>query len=424
MNGGSARRWRVCGAGGLAVAMVLAGVAAPAKAAAPRQDGIVQLDLGLDGAQPNGWSRVSQVSADGRYALFISSASNLVPGDVNGDYDAFVRDLRTGRIEQVSVADNGEQVGAGEAAISAGGRYVAFSSVVAPGGPGSPDSSSWKIFVRDRWTGHTEQITTGAGDFESPAISGNGRYVAYTSDQRHIHVTDRWKKTTRLVTAAPDGSPADQRSDEPVISADGTTVGFRSRATNLLPRAQAATVAASRSAPPRHPFHFYTWNARTGRIQGASIDPAGALRETLLHATLSPNGRYALFRTRERNGADSDATHDELYVRDLWRGRTTKAARPLPGTQTVSDIYGGTMTADNRWVFFASGADNLAPGDTNRDPDIFRRDLWTGRTTRIDMTENDPVLTWSPDSLTTDSRGTVAIFDKVGKVYARRLPRS
>ncbi|MEV4869201.1 hypothetical protein [Streptomyces syringium] len=73
-------------------------------------------------------------------------------------------------------------------------------------------------------------------------------------------------------------------------------------------------------------------------------------------------------------GTDPDAVHKELYVRDLRLGTVTKAATPLPGTKTVLDSFRATMTADNRWVFFASDADNLVPGDTNGVSDIFRRD--------------------------------------------------
>ncbi|WP_370417289.1 hypothetical protein AB8O64_01065 [Streptomyces sp. QH1-20] len=112
--------------------------------------------------------------------------------------------------------------------------------------------------------------------------------MAYSSDRsdlvpgeqpgpgRNIYVTDRWKGATRLVTADADGSPADNASYEPVISADGTTIAFRSKATNLLLRGRTpAALAGSKPAPARHMFLFYVHDARTGRIQGASVDPAG-----------------------------------------------------------------------------------------------------------------------------------------------------
>ncbi len=174
---------------------------------------------------------------------------------------------------------------------------------------------------------------------------------------------------------------------------------------------------------PSPPQRFYVWNAHTNRIRGASVDPAGALRPASLDATLSLDGRYAVFSTPEPNGpgtpdaTDSHTEHTELYVRDLWRGKTEKVARPLPNTVVTGDSHNGTMTADGRSVYFASTADNLTPGDTNQATDVFRRDLRTGRTERTDMTG----VAWTPGSLRVNSFGTTALFEEVGKVYALRL---
>ncbi|MEW2524175.1 hypothetical protein [Streptomyces sp. NPDC047071] len=427
-SSGSGRRWRRRGGCVLAASVLLAW-AAPQAQAEPGGDGVVQVDLGLDGAQPDNWSQARGISADGRFALFTSLASNLVPGDTNRLYDVFVRDLRSGRTERVSVGDDGAQLdgSTSEAGISADGRYVAFSSDAPGVAPGQPTGGGEKVFVRDRTAGRTELVPT-EGNSGSPAISGDGRYVAYHSGRRDISVVDRRTGATRVVTTGADGSPADNASADPVISADGATVGFRSKATTLLPRGQARSGAepggapASKPPPGRHTFPFFAYDARTGRVQKASVDATGALRDAHPYATLSPDGRHALFRVFEPNGPDMDGSHVELYVRDLRRGTTTRAAPPLPGTRTVHDAYRGTVTADGRQLFFGSGADNLVPGDTNQAVDVFRRDLLTGRVERISVTGGGTEISWTPNSLSVDGLGTAALFDGGGRVYLLRLP--
>jgi Tol biopolymer transport system component len=91
-----------------------------------------RLTAAHDGAEPNDDSMSSSphLSADNRYAVFTSAASNLVPGDTNGMADAFVRDLRTGAVQRVAVAGDGTQPNGrtGLLAIDASGRTVSFDS--------------------------------------------------------------------------------------------------------------------------------------------------------------------------------------------------------------------------------------------------------------------------------------------------------
>src|SRR6266516_156353 len=89
-----------------------------------------RLDVSSSGRQANGAGDPDAVSADGRYVVCDSGAATLVRGDTNHSGDVFVHDRRTGRTTRVSVSSSGRQAnnGAGGAAISASGRYVAFSS--------------------------------------------------------------------------------------------------------------------------------------------------------------------------------------------------------------------------------------------------------------------------------------------------------
>jgi Tol biopolymer transport system component len=113
---------------------------------------IRRLSESATGAEADGGSGAASISVDGRYAVFLSAATNLVPGDTNGVDDVFVKDLRSGRIERVDVAADGTQgtFPAAHPAISADGRYVVFDG---PGGlvPG-PNPSDSAMYEVDRRT--------------------------------------------------------------------------------------------------------------------------------------------------------------------------------------------------------------------------------------------------------------------------------
>ena len=149
--------------------------------------------MATDGTQANGDSASPAISADGRYVAFGSDASNLVPGDTNGTSDVFVRDLRSGTTQRVSVATDGTQANgdSDSPAISADGRYVAFASYASNLVPGDTNGTA-DVFVRDLRSGTTRRVsvatdgTQANGDSGSPAISADGRYVAFESDASNL----------------------------------------------------------------------------------------------------------------------------------------------------------------------------------------------------------------------------------------------
>ncbi|MFJ3219892.1 TolB family protein [Kitasatospora sp. NPDC086801] len=450
------RRWLARTGSVLVAAAVAAGTALPAAEARPSGE-TARVSEGLNGAQPDGFSYALGLSLDGRAALFSSSATNLVPNDTNGVTDLFVRNLWTKRIERVSVADDGSQLNAetAEGTISGDGRYVTFSTTATNAVPGQPHHES-DVFVRDLWTGHTELVTAGGTTSTddqtirnafSPSLSWDGRYVTYSSDRTdlapgvhrgkfNIYVTDRWTHTTRLVTTGADGGTADNNSFRPTISADGSTIGFTSRAGNLLPPDQPAATAtdaptglsdtaeAAEAAAPARPaagaeprltgpryYPFFVWNAHTGRTSAGSIDETGAFRGTGLDNRISLDGRYAIYSLPVFGGGDAPhRTRLDVYARELATGKLTKVSATPPGTTTTKSSSNGVMTLDDRWVYFDSDADNLVPGDTNQQTDVFRRDLRTGHTELVSRAQDGSQSTGASYGPAIDALGLTTIF--------------
>jgi uncharacterized repeat protein (TIGR01451 family) len=276
------------------------------------------------GAQGNGHSGGPSISADGRFVAFESLASNLVAGDTNGEVDIFVHDRVTRQTTRVSLSSTGTEgsngyYGSRSPAISADGRCVAFqsdaSNLVADDTNGVPD-----IFVRDRSTGQTTRVSVDSAGAQSnqysysPAISANGRYVAFVSSS-HIFVHDWGTHQTTRVSVDSAGNPGNGPSYwAPSISADGRFVAFDSAADNLV---------------------------------------AGD--------------------TNER---------PDVFVHDRGTHRTTRVSMDSAGAQSNGWSYNPAISADGRWVAFQSDASNLVAGDTNGKLDVFVRDRLLNQATR------------------------------------------
>jgi Tol biopolymer transport system component len=159
--------------------------------------------IGLAGAEGNSESALSSVSSDGRYVAFTSAASNLVANDTNGTWDIFVRDRQAGETHLIS----GTQEGASgnnrslQSSISADGRYVVFGSE-ASDLVSNDSNGKWDTFVRDRLGGSTELLSVsssgmqGDGDSGYPTdigpsfISMDGRYVVFLSQATNLVAGD------------------------------------------------------------------------------------------------------------------------------------------------------------------------------------------------------------------------------------------
>jgi Tol biopolymer transport system component/subtilisin-like proprotein convertase family protein len=179
-----------------------------------RRTGVTErVSVSSDGTEANGASRHVSLSTDGRFVAFDSGADNLVPGDTNGTTDVFVHDRRTGQTERVSIASDGTQ-GDGFSqlpSLSADGRFVAFESFATNLVPGDSNGQP-DIFVHDRLTGVTELVTVAAdggpgnqSSYGFPlAISGNGLVVAFESNATNLVQPDASGSVRDLFVRGPD----------------------------------------------------------------------------------------------------------------------------------------------------------------------------------------------------------------------------
>jgi Tol biopolymer transport system component len=348
-------------------------------------------------AEGNADSIVPSLSADGRYVVFQSAASNLVPGDGNGIQDVFVRDRVAGTTERVSVDSAGLQ-GNGPSgiaplvgAISADGRYVAFQSLATNLVPG--DTNGWQdIFVHDRQTGVTERVSVdsagseGNGGSEAGAISADGRFVLFASDAdnlvagdtngfRDLFVHDRASGTTERVSVDSAGIQGDSPSFVGVISGDGRYVAFESGSTNLVP--------GDTNFGPDVFIHDRT----TGATTRVSVDSDGFEADVGgFQPAMSPDGRYVAFQTPATNlvPGDTGFTFD-IFVHDRATGLTERVSVDSDGMQGNGHSFQAQLSADGRYVAFMSDATNLVSGDTNGAPDVFVHDRTTGITERVSL---------------------------------------
>ena len=191
------------------------------------------------------------ISADGRFVAFASNATNLAPG-FGGFPDVYVRDRQAGTTERIGVDPTGGQGDSAsfEPAISADGRYVAFRSFASDLVPGDTNGQV-DIFVRDRGTATTRLASIGTapadGDSEEPSISPNGRFVAFTSGAgnlvpgdsnglRDVFLRDLAAGRITRVSLGNAGTQGNGDSFGPAVSATGRFVAFATAAGNLVPR--------------------------------------------------------------------------------------------------------------------------------------------------------------------------------------------
>lgn len=308
-----------------------------------------RVSVGAGGAQADGGSGNPSLSADGRYVAFFTVAPNLL---TNGQSAGLVlHDRQTGANEIVDVNTAGEPADSSgnEPAVSADGRYVIFTSdasnLSTDDTTPSPEGTDSDVFLRDRQTNTTELISddvpgslqTSLNGFQP--ISADGRYVAFESiyfapgaefASEDAFVRDRQAQTTERVSVGARGDGQDSVSGA-AISGDGRYVAFASDSTNIV-----STTA------PNGRFHIFTRDRQAATTEKSSVNSAGVeANNDSLQATLSGNGRYVAFSTGATNLVAGDTNgRVDGFVRDR-QGTGGSTPPPPPGGGSGGGSGGG-----------------------------------------------------------------------------------
>jgi Tol biopolymer transport system component len=399
----------------LAALLIAVAALAGAATAAPGLTELVSVrSNGKQGDGISGRASAPSTSANGVIVAFDSSATNLVGGDTNGAVDVFVRDRSSGSTERVSVSSKGKQANSSSTgpAVSGDGRFVAFASSATNLVSGDTNGRI-DIFVHDRLTGETTRASVAAdgtqGDNNSigtAAISADGRFVAFASDAsnlvpepafgRQVYVKDLVTGAIERVSVDKHGNPAQGFTTPPAISGDGRFVAFASGASNLVPRDTNAAL------------DVFVHDRETGATERVSVDSAGGEGDgSSFIPDLNGDGRFVTFASEATNLVPGDTNgFRDVFVHDLLTGATERVSVDSAGGEANGQsigpgirgglAFGSRISADGRLVAFDSIATNLVPDDTNtcgpfytdvpgQCPDVFVHDRLTGETVRVSV---------------------------------------
>lgn len=387
-----------------------------------------RISMGYDGAQANADSGVGvtgdfggnslSISRNGRYVVYSSEASNLVPNDTNGTFDVFRYDRVTGTTTRVSLNSSGTQGNAvsDQPSISRDGRYVAFRSFANNLVTGDTNTVS-DIFVRDMVTGTTVRVSVDSlgaeadGPSYTPMISPStsGRFVVFASDATNLVAGDTNNRTdiflhdrdvsgdgtpdqagdilTERASLSDGGAQLTGRSFSPSVSADGLYVAFASAATNAV------------AGDTNGVIDIFLRDRSTPTTLRLSVDQTGGVEANRrsFRPSISADGMYVAFETAASNLLPGDMNGlRDIYVADRTDPRELrKVTFGYDGTEANGDSFWPALSEDGRHTVFASDANNLVRRDTNNLRDVFVHDREAepppGPTLIIPQEEIDPV---------------------------------
>jgi Tol biopolymer transport system component len=301
------------------------------------------------------------ISDSGRAIAFVTS-DYLTADDHDGTWDVYVRDTRRRHTALMSVSPNGDQdyCGSNSPQVSGDGRYVAYSGCAEPPVvPPPPGTVATKIYVKDRTTGALEHV----GIREEAGIQGGG-FQLLDYDASHVVfwcfpspeftvsvcVQDRHTGNTTLVSVATDGQTVDGFPVPASISDDGRLVAFTAPFAAVVPG-----------------------STDTRRQLFVRDVAAGATSAVVIDATVLPgdlDGRLSGDGTAAVVWQTAPPYH--VVHKDLITGAVQRVDQAASDVVTSPTTYGfARISDDGDVVAFQSSSDTLVPHDMNHHDDVF-----------------------------------------------------
>ena len=327
-----------------------------------------------NGTEANGPSFLPAISSDGSTIAYSSEASNLVPGDTNSSSDVFAYDVTPGTTTRISVDSNGNQADFGgfRAAISGDGSTIAYESTATNLVAGDTNGD-YDVFAYDVTTGTTTRISVDSSGNQGnsyswqPTISADGSIIAYTSDASNlvagdtngtfdVFAYDVTTGTTTRVSVDSNGNQANDQSSSPAISGDGSTITYVSQASNLVPGETNGT------------YDVFAYDVATGTTTLISIDSNG----NSYAPAVSADGDTIAFSSDSSDLVESDTngTYD-VFAYDVTTGTTTRISVDSNDLQADGPSEGPSVSDGGATITYESDATNLVGDDTNGAYDVF-----------------------------------------------------
>ncbi|MBI3847877.1 MAG: PD40 domain-containing protein [Planctomycetes bacterium] len=348
----------------------------------------IRVSLDSMGIEANGGSTLASLNGDGRFVAFVSVATNLFPGDTNGVTDVFVHDLVSGETVLASVSAIGGPANGNSTspALSSDGRFVAFVSnsqnLVSP----PLAFSTAEVYVRDLVAGTTEIVSlssTGApadGDCRMPSLSANARYVAFDSTASNLVVGDFNGAADVFVRDRVAGATERISVNASGAGASGGTASISENGRFVAFLSVAPNIVPEGTGSN---VQAVVKDRQTGFVFLASADPSD--HPTVVsnrQPTMSADGRFVVFESGDGNLVSGDTNaRPDAFLRDLVAARTVRVDLGASGNQLAGGATSPRLTADGRFVVFLASSSDVMPGTPGRATDVFVRDLQAGTTT-------------------------------------------